>query len=110
MRIFGEPVADGVKVIVVVQAKATVSDVIIDGASEIKESRIRKEITIKPNDTLNEAQVAQDRQKILDYYAGKGFTEVDVQATTQVDEKTGRARVTFTINEGGKTVDPLGEV
>ncbi len=103
VRIFGEALADGVKVIVVVQAKAIVSDVIIQGASEIKASRIRKEITIKPNDALNEAQIAQDRQKILDYYASKGFTEVAVDATTQLDEKTGRARVTFTINEGGKT-------
>lgn len=103
VRIFGEALPDGVKVIVVVQAKASVSDVIINGASEIKESRIRKEITIKPNDALNEAQVAQDRQKILEYYANKGFTEVGVDASTQLDEKTGRARVTFTIDEGGKT-------
>jgi outer membrane protein insertion porin family len=103
VRIFGEALPDGVKVIVVVQAKATVSEVIITGASEIKESRIRKEISAKPNDALNESALAQDRQKILDFYASKGFTEVDVQTTTQVDEKTGRARVTFAITEGGKT-------
>ncbi len=103
VRIFGEALPDGVKVIVVVQAKATVSDVIIQGASAIKESRIRKEITVKPNDALNEAQVSQDRQKIAEYYASKGFTEADVQASTQLDEKTARARVTFTINERGKT-------
>jgi outer membrane protein insertion porin family len=104
VRIFGEALPDGVKVIVVVQAKATVSEVIIQGASQIKESRLRKEISAKPNDALNEAALAQDRQKLLDYYANKGFTEVDVQTTTQLDEKTGRARVTFAINEGGKTV------
>ena len=103
VRIFGEPMPDGVKVIVVVQGKAQVSEVLIRGASQVKESRLRKEITTKPKDTLNEATVEQDRQKIADYYASKGYTEVSVTVTKDVDEKLGTARVTFVIDEGGKT-------
>ncbi len=103
VRIFGEPVSDGVKVIVVVQAKAEVTEVVIQGASQVKESRLRKEISVKPKDTLNESAVEQDRQKIADYYAGKGFTQVSVSAKSEVDEKLGKARVVFNIDEGGKT-------
>jgi outer membrane protein insertion porin family len=103
VRIFGEPMTDGVKVIVVVQAKAQVTEVTIQGASQVKESRLRKEIGVKPNDTLNEAAIEQDRQKIADYYATKGFTEVTVTVTKDVDEKLGKARVTFVVDEGGKT-------
>jgi len=103
VRIFGEPTADGVKVIVVIQAKAEVSEVVIQGASKVKESRLRKEITVKPKDTLNEAAVEQDRQKIADYYSTKGFTEVSVSAKSELDEKLGKARVVFVIDEGGKT-------
>jgi outer membrane protein insertion porin family len=103
VRIFGEPTTDGVKVIVVVQSKAEVSEVIIQGASQVKESRLRKEISVKPKDTLNESGVEQDRQKIADYYVNKGFTEASVSVKTEVDEKLSKARVVFTVDEGGKT-------
>ncbi len=102
VRIFGEPQADGVKVIVVVQAKAQVTEVILNGVTKVKAGRIRKEITVKPGDTLNEASLEADRQKIIDYYAGKGFTEVDVKYNVEMNEKLGTGRVTFNVNEGGK--------
>ncbi len=41
-RIFGEPQTDGVKVIVVVQSKAKITEIHIEGATRIKESRLRK--------------------------------------------------------------------
>ncbi|MEA3207092.1 MAG: outer membrane protein insertion porin family [Chthoniobacter sp.] len=103
VRIFGEPMTDGVKVIVVVQTKGQVTEVMIQGASQVKESRLRKEISVKPNDTLNEAAIEQDRQKIADYYSSKGFTDAVVTVKTDVDEKTGKARVSFIVDEGGKT-------
>ncbi len=100
VRIYGEAKPDGVNVIVVVQAKAQVSEVLLNGVTQIKASRVRKEITTKPGETLSEATVESDRQKILDYYAGKGFTEVDVRSGVSVNEKSGVATVTFTVNEG----------
>lgn len=102
VRIFGEPLADGVKVIVVIQAKAQITEVILNGVSQIKPNRIRKEISAKPGDALNEAGLEQDRQKILDYYAGKGFTQVDVRYDVEMNERAGTARVIFNVNEGGK--------
>jgi outer membrane protein insertion porin family len=104
VRIFGEPSGEGVKVIVVIQAKATVGEVIINGANEVKVSRIRKEITVKPGEPLSEAALAQDRQKIQDYYSSKGFGNVDVRYDVVVDDKAGTARVTFNLNEGAKTI------
>ncbi len=104
VRIFGEPQQNGVKVIVVVAAKAKISEVILNGVERVKAARIRKEISAKPGDQLNEANLEQDRQKILDYYAGKGFGDVDVKFDSAINEKTGSARVTFTVSEGGKTV------
>jgi len=103
VRIFGEQVKDGVKVIVVVQSKGQISEVTLTGVQQLKETRIRKEISVKPGDTLNETTLQADKEKILKYYADKGFTEVDVSYTTDVNEKLGTARVAFTVNEGGKT-------
>jgi len=104
VRIFGEPQTDGVKVIVVVQTKAKITEVRLNGILKVKEGRIRKEVAAKPGDVLDEASLEQDRQKIIKYYAGKGFTEVDVKYTSEINETNGTAVVTFSINEGGKLI------
>jgi len=104
VRIFGEPVKDGVRVIVVVQSKGQISEVTLTGVQLLKETRVRKEISAKPGDTLSETTLQADKEKILKYYADKGFTEVDVTYKTEINEKLGTVRVAFTVNEGGKTV------
>jgi outer membrane protein insertion porin family len=106
VRIFGEPLPtqNGVRVVVVIQSKANVSSITIVGATTIPEKKIRKDIATKPGQTLNEATLEQDRQKILDDYANKGFSETEVTYKTDVNDQTGAANVTFTIIEGNKTV------
>ncbi|HEX8309721.1 MAG TPA: POTRA domain-containing protein, partial [Chthoniobacteraceae bacterium] len=64
VRIFGEPVADGVKVIVVIQSKSQIGEVVLNGVTQLKPNRVRKEITSKPGDALNEATLEADRQKV----------------------------------------------
>jgi outer membrane protein insertion porin family len=103
VRIFGEPVTDGVKVIVVVQGKAQITEVQLQGVEQLKQNRIRKEIRAKPGDTLNEAELQADKEKIIKYYVDKGFTEVEVSYKVDLNEKQGTAHVTFTVAEGGKT-------
>jgi outer membrane protein insertion porin family len=102
VRIFGEPLTDGVKVIVVVQAKVQVTAVTVTGVNQLKQSRVAKEVTTKVGETLNESNVEVDRQKIIDYYAGKGFTEVEVKTKIDANEKLGTARVNFEVVEGEK--------
>lgn len=102
VRIFGEPTTDGVKVIVVIQSREKITEVRLNGITKVKEGRVRKEVSAKPGDVLDEASLQQDKQKIVKYYSDKGFTEVDVQYTTDVNENLGTAVVTFNINEGGK--------
>jgi len=102
VRIFGEPQGDGVKVIVVVATKASVSAVTIQGNTRVKVSKLRDEISTKPGDPLSEAGMEADRQKILEYYRGKGFNDVDVAARTEARGAEGAA-VVFDITEGTKT-------
>ena len=104
VRIFGEPIADGVRVVVVIQSKANVTSVNFVGNTIIATKKLRKDISTKPGQTLNEANLEQDRQKILDDYANKGYSQTDVKYHTDVNDQTGAATVTFTITEGTKTV------
>ena len=103
VRIFGEPATDGVKVIVVVATKSTISEVGIRGNLRFKESKLRDQISTKPGDALSEATLEADRQKILEYYRGKGFGDIDVRFRTEGSSKQGTSRVYFDITEGAKT-------
>jgi outer membrane protein insertion porin family len=104
VRIFGEPLAEGVRVVVVIQSKSNVASVNIVGNVSIPTKKLKKDISTKPGQTLNEANLEQDRQKILDDYANKGYSETQVTYQTNVNDQTGAADVTFNIVEGGKTV------
>ena len=53
-------------------------------------------------EALNEEGLEKGRQKIIDIYQAKGFTNVDVKFHVDTDEAHGTSRVVYTINEGTK--------
>src|SRR6266513_842405 len=103
VRIFAQPEGDGVKVIVAVQTRAIMREIEIAGAERIKAKRLRKEIKLRLNQPVNEQQLEEARQKIIEVYQGRGFTDVSVQFRVDpIDEKRGTSRVVYTVNEGVK--------
>src|SRR5213595_763554 len=103
VRIFAQPEGDGVKVIVAVQTRAIVHEIEITGAERVKPTRPRKEIKVKLNQALDEQQLEEARQKIIEIYQARGFTNVSVDFRIDpIDEKRGTARVVFNVNEGVK--------
>ena len=103
VRIFAQPQSDGVKVTVAVQTRAVIREIEITGAQTIKAKRLRKEIKVKLNQAVDEQQLEESRQKIIEIYQARGFTDVSVDFRIDpIDEKRGTARVVFTVNEGVK--------
>ena len=103
VRIFAQPQGDGLKVIVAVQTRSILREIQIDGAERVKAQRLRKEIKLKLNQPVNEQQLEEARQKIIEVYQGRGFTDVSVQFRIDpIDEKRGTARVVYTVTEGVK--------
>src|SRR5215468_1719902 len=103
VRIFAQPEGDGVKVIVAVQTRAILREIEITGAQRIKPQRLRKEIKVKLNQAVDEQQLEEARQKIIETYQARGFTDVSVEFRIDtIDEKRGTERVVFTVNEGVK--------
>jgi outer membrane protein insertion porin family len=100
LRIYDEPLADGVKVVVIVQPKPIVKQIVVSGANKIKEKAIRKKIESRAGDPLSEQQVADDARNVKEYLHEKGFFESQVEYKIDVNEQVGRAVVTFTIREG----------
>jgi len=102
-RIFAEPITGGLKVTVLLQGRATIGEVLIEGEEVVSSSKIRKEIGTKPGDPLSDERLNDDRQKILKLYEDKNYTDVKVDArTSELPDK--RIRVVFTINEGPKLI------
>jgi len=102
-RIFAEQTAEGLKVTVLLQGRATVGEVLIEGNVAIGTPKIRKEIASKPGDPMSEERISDDRQKIIKLYEEKNYTDVKVDTkTSQLADK--RTQVVFSINEGPKLV------
>ncbi|MBE2180732.1 MAG: outer membrane protein assembly factor BamA [Chthoniobacterales bacterium] len=104
VRIFAEPVADGVRVVVLLQGRAVVTDILIEGATSIRPERLRRELTFKVGDRLSEEQVERSRQSMLEVFQDRNFGGVEITYKIDLDEQTGDARVIYTINEGTKQV------
>src|SRR6266404_8218097 len=96
VRIFAEPEGDGVKVIVAVQTRSVVREIEIEGADRIRAKTIRKDIQLKINQPINEEELEKARQKIIERYQAKGFTDIDVKYRVDaIDEKRGTSRVVY---------------
>src|SRR5947209_18795825 len=103
VRIFAQPEGDGVKVIVAVQTRQVLRELVIDGAHRVKAKKLRKEIGVKLNAPVNEDDLQKGRQKIIDSYQSKGFTDIAVDFRVEpIDESRGTARVIYTVKEGVK--------
>ena len=104
VRMFAEPLGDGVKVTVLLVGRPVVEEILLEGFSVIRETRIRREISSKVGESLNEMQLEDDKQKIIKLYEDRYFSDVQVKVLTKEVPGTTRVRVIFQINEGPKMV------
>src|SRR3984885_9654887 len=104
VRIYGEPLPDGVKVIVVVQTRVTLTEVLIQGNQIVKAKRLRRELNLKTGTPLDEQALETARQKLVELYQKRGYPDTDVQYKVAVNEDRGTASVTFAISEGQRSV------
>ena len=104
VRMFSEPAADGVKVIVIVQTRSTIKEIVVTGATKISPKKLLGKLISKAGGSLNEEVVEQDRQKIIDAYLDKGYQNTEVKSSVSMDERAGNGVVTFAVNEGARGV------
>jgi outer membrane protein insertion porin family len=102
VRIFGQGEGDGVRVIVVLQTRSVVNEIEIEGAERINAKSLRKKIDLKISGPLSEEELEKAREKIIESYQAKGFTDVDVRYKVETDDARGTSRVLFTVTEGTK--------
>jgi outer membrane protein insertion porin family len=102
VRIFGQQDGERVKVMVVLQTRSLVNEIEIEGAERVGAKKLRKLIDLKINGPLTEEELEKGRQKIIETYQGKGYTDIDVKFRVDTDDTHGTSRVIYTITEGTK--------
>jgi outer membrane protein insertion porin family len=104
VRLFAEPLGNGVRVTVLLQGRPVLEEVIIEGAVQIPLNRVRRDLKVKPGDVVDEERIELDRQKVIELYNDRTYADVDVQYRVQDIPGQNRARLIFAITEGPKLV------
>ncbi len=91
-----------VEVVFTVQARYKISRIEITGNDRAKSRRLRREISIRIGQSIDERRIRRDADKLTEYYRDKGYTEVRVDYRIDRNETSGEGTVTYVINEGLK--------
>lgn len=102
IRISVDPAeSGGVVVTYTVQARLRITDVKIEGNENISDKKIRKKITAKAGNPLDEQKLFTDAQEIKKLYETDGYPGTEVKYIFDtMDESGGKASVTFKVTEG----------
>lgn len=100
IQIDKENLETGVLVKFIVKEKPVIEKINIQGNRRIGRKRIEKIVDIKEGSFLNEYNIKEKKNSIRDFYAKKGFSNVDVSYDIKID-KDNKANVTYIISEGG---------
>lgn len=92
----------GVIVTYLVQVRPRVAEIKIEGNKKLSDSKIRKKITVKVGEPLDEEKLFSDSQAIKQLYEKAGYPETQVKYVLDIDENAGRGDVTFEIKESPK--------
>jgi outer membrane protein insertion porin family len=97
-----EPGDDGVTLTYTVQGKPTLTEVNFVGNDELKTRKLRKKVTSKVGEPIDEKQLFTDALAIKDLYEKKGYRETTVKYVPDINEERGQGTVTFEIVESPK--------
>jgi outer membrane protein insertion porin family len=86
-----------------VQARLRVTAIKISGNKEVKESKLKKKITSKVGEPLDEQKLFTDTQELKKLYEKYGYPNTQIKYVfDSMDEAAGTASVTFEIVEAAK--------
>jgi len=93
----------GVILTYTVQVRPRITDIKVVGNVKMKISRLKKKITVKVGDPLDEQKLFADVQEMQKLYEKYGHPDTHVEYVLSIDEVTGHGTVTFQIAETPKT-------
>ena len=92
----------GAIVAYIVQVRPRITDIKIEGNQKLSDSKLKKKITVKTGDPLDEQKVFTDVQEVKKLYEKSGYADTKVKYVLNIDEVTGHGTVTYQIQESPK--------
>ena len=99
VHLYEEMTPQGVVLTYAVVGKPRVTEIRFEGNKKYSTAKLKKKVTSKVGDPLDERKLFQDKQAILEIYQKAGLYKTEVEAKFDPDEKSGRAAVTFKVTE-----------
>ena len=102
IRVSVDQADDGVILTYLVQVRPRVTEIKLDGNKKLSDSKLKKKVTIKVGDALDEQKVFSDVQEMKKLYEKSGYSDTKVKYVLSIDEATGHGTVTYQIQESPK--------
>ena len=93
---------NGVVLTYIVQARPRVTEVKLEGNDKVSDRKLKKKITIKVGDPLDEQKAFSNVQDIKKLYEKYGYPDTQAKYVLNIDENAGTGKVTFQIVESPK--------
>jgi len=92
----------GVILTYIVQVRPRITEIKLDGNVKLSDSKLKKKITLKTGDPLDEQKAFTDVQEMKKLYEKYGYSDTKVKYVLSIDEATGHGTVTYQIQESPK--------
>src|ERR1043166_8123904 len=102
IRVARDRTDDGMVLTYIVQGKPRLTDIKVQGNKKISLAKIKKKITSKVGEPLDERKLFTDSRAIYELYQKKGYPKTEVKYVPNIDENAGRGTATFEIKESPK--------
>src|SRR5262249_43849587 len=102
IRVGAENTPAGVVLTYAVQAKPRLVEIRFQGNVKFSDAKLRKKLTSKIGEPLDERKLFTDTQEIQKSYQKSGYPRTEVKYVLSIDENAGRGTATFEIKESKK--------
>ena len=103
IRVAVDQAADGGVVLTyIIQVRPRITDIKIEGNKELSDSKLKKKITVKTGEALDEQKLFTIVQEMKKLYEKYGLADTQVKYVLNIEEATGHGSVTFHIEESPK--------
>jgi len=92
----------GVVLTYIVQVRPRVTDIKFEGNKKLSDNKLKKKVTLKTGDPLDEQKLFTAVQEMKKLYEKSGLSDTTVKYILNIEESTGHGSVTFHIEESPK--------
>ncbi len=92
----------GVVLTYIIQVRPRITDIKIEGNHKLSDSKLKKKITLKTGEALDEQKLFTDVQEMKKLYEKYGLADTQVKYVLNIEEAAGHGSVTFHIEESPK--------